>query len=47
MNAIGRSRIINVLEVVGASMGLHQEDHYKTMKIKQDVDAIIGDSADS
>ena len=39
-------KIMNVLEVVGESMGFHQEDHYKTLKIKQDVDAIITDSAD-
>jgi heterodisulfide reductase subunit D len=39
-------RILNVLDIVGASMGLHQDDHYKSMKIKQDVDAIIGDAAD-
>lgn len=39
-------RILNVLEIVGASMGLRQEDHYKAMKIKQDVDAIISDAAD-
>jgi hypothetical protein len=39
-------RILNVLEIVGASMGLQQHDHYKAMKIKQDVDAIIADAAD-
>jgi Fe-S oxidoreductase len=39
-------RIMNILEVIGASMGLSQEDHYKALKIKQDVDAIIADSAD-
>jgi hypothetical protein len=39
-------RIMNILEVVGASMGLHQDDHYKSLKIKQDVDAIITDAAD-
>jgi heterodisulfide reductase subunit D len=39
-------RILNVLDIVGTSMGLHQDDHYKTMKIKQDVDAIIGDASD-
>jgi heterodisulfide reductase subunit D len=39
-------RIMNVLEVVGESMGFSQEDHYKSLKIKQDVDAIIGDAAD-
>jgi hypothetical protein len=27
-------------------MGLHQDDHYKNLKIKQDVDAIITDAAD-
>jgi hypothetical protein len=27
-------------------MGFRQEDHYKALKIKQDVDAIITDSAD-
>ena len=35
-----------MLEIVGASMGLHQDDHYKLLKIKQDVDAIVTDSAD-
>src|SRR5262249_48144793 len=39
-------RIMNILEIVGASMGIHQDDHYKSLKIKQDVDAIITDSAD-
>jgi hypothetical protein len=38
-------QIINVLEVVGASMGLCQEDHYKRLKVKQDVDAILADCA--
>ena len=39
-------KIMNILEVVGESMGFRQEDHYKNLKIKQDVDAIIGDAAD-
>jgi len=39
-------RIVNILEVVGASMGLAREDHYKNLKIKQDVDAILADAAD-
>ena len=39
-------KIMNILEVVGESMGLRQEDHYKSLKIKQDVDAIIADSGD-
>ena len=37
---------MNILEVVGESMGLRQDDHYKALKIKQDVDAIVADSAD-
>ena len=39
-------RIVNILEIVGESMGLFREDHYKHLKIKQDVDAIVADSAD-
>jgi len=39
-------RILNILELVGASMGLAREDHYKNLKIKQDVDAILADAAD-
>ena len=39
-------KIMNILEIVGSSMGIHQDDHYKSLKIKQDVDAIITDAAD-
>jgi len=39
-------RIVNILEIVGASMGFAREDHYKNLKVKQDVDAILADSAD-
>ena len=39
-------RILNILEIVGASMGFAREDHYKNLKVKQDVDAILADSAD-
>jgi len=39
-------QIVNILEIVGAAMGLHQEDHYKHLKLKQDVDAIFEDCAD-
>jgi len=39
-------KIMNILEVIGESMGFRQEDHYKNLKIKQDVDAIISDSTD-
>jgi hypothetical protein len=39
-------KILNILEIVGESMGLRQDDHYKKLKIKQDVDAIIADASD-
>jgi hypothetical protein len=36
-------RIINILEVVGESMGLHRPDRYKELKIMQDADQIVTD----
>jgi Fe-S oxidoreductase len=39
-------RIVNVLDIVGESMGLVEEDHYKRLKIMQDADAIIADCRD-
>src|SRR5262249_42756680 len=36
-------RIMNVLEIVGGSMGLHHDDHFKRLKMLQDVDAIAAD----
>jgi heterodisulfide reductase subunit D len=39
-------QVLNALEIVGASMGLAHEDHYKRLKLKQDVDAIVADCAD-
>lgn len=39
-------RILNVLEIIGASMGLHEEDHFKRLKIMQDADAILKDCGD-
>ena len=39
-------RILNVLEVIGESMGFRQEDHYKHLKVMQDADAIVADAAD-
>src|SRR6202000_919083 len=39
-------RIINVLEIVGESMGIKQDDHYKHLKVMQDADAIVKDAAD-
>jgi Fe-S oxidoreductase len=39
-------QIINILEIVGASMGLRHEDRYKRLKILQDADAIVADCQD-
>jgi Fe-S oxidoreductase len=39
-------RIINVLEIVGESMGLRHEDQFKRLKMMQDVDAIMADCGD-
>jgi len=39
-------RIINILDIVGASMGLHHDDTFKRLKIMQDADAIIADCQD-
>jgi len=39
-------RIVNVLEIIGESMGLHEDDHYKRLKVMQDADAILADCND-
>jgi hypothetical protein len=39
-------RIINVLEIVGESMGLHYDDRFKRLKLMQDVEAIAADCQD-
>jgi Fe-S oxidoreductase len=39
-------RILNMLEIVGASMGLHRDDGYKRLKIMNDVEAIMADCQD-
>jgi hypothetical protein len=39
-------RILNILEIVGESMGFREEDRYKNLKMTQDVDAIISDCHD-
>jgi heterodisulfide reductase subunit D len=39
-------RIMNIYEIVGASMGLHEDDHFKRLKMMQDVDAIMADCRD-
>ena len=40
------ARIVNVLDIVGASMGLSQADQFKRLKMMQDADAIVADCAD-
>jgi Fe-S oxidoreductase len=39
-------QILNMYEIVGASMGLHQDDRFKRMKIMQDADAVLADCQD-
>ncbi len=39
-------RILNVLEIVGESMGFRQDDRYKHLKVMQDADVIVMDAAD-
>jgi hypothetical protein len=39
-------RIMNMLEIVGESMGIHHDDHFKRLKLLQDADAIAADCQD-
>jgi heterodisulfide reductase subunit D len=39
-------RIMNIYEIVGASMGLHRDDRFKRLKMMQDADAILADCRD-
>jgi heterodisulfide reductase subunit D len=39
-------RIVNLLEIVGASMALHRDDRYKHLKMMQDADAILAECRD-
>ena len=39
-------RIVNVLEIVGESMGLRRQDRYKELKIMQDADQIVAEWSD-
>ena len=39
-------RILNILEVLGQSMGLHNHDRYKELKLTQDADLIVRECAD-
>ena len=38
--------IVNVLEVIGASMGISHPDHYKRLKLLQDVDLVMAECRD-
>jgi hypothetical protein len=37
---------MNMYEIVGASMGLHQDDRFKRLKTMQDAEAILADCRD-
>ncbi len=37
---------MNILEIVGASMGLSHDDQFKRLKMLQDVDAIVAECQD-
>jgi heterodisulfide reductase subunit D len=39
-------RIVNILEIVGESMGLHRDDRYKQLKLLQDADQIAAECSD-
>jgi len=39
-------RIVNLLEIVGESMGLHRDDRYKQLKLMQDADQIVAECSD-
>jgi heterodisulfide reductase subunit D len=39
--------IVNFMELIGESMGLHREDLFKRYKLMQDVDAILAASKDT
>ena len=39
-------RILNVLEVLGQSMGLHRHDRHKELKVTQDADLIVQECSD-
>ena len=39
-------RIMNMLEIVGESMGIHHDDRFKRLKLQQDADAIAADCQD-
>jgi len=40
-----RFEVLNFLELIGESMGLHHDDHFRRMKALADVDAMIAEAA--
>jgi hypothetical protein len=44
--AVRPFKIMNLLDIVGESMGIHHDDTYKRLKIMNDVDAIAEDCRD-
>lgn len=38
--------VVNFLELIGESMGIRREDHFKRLKKMQDVDAVLADVSD-
>src|SRR5262249_7165448 len=39
-------RIVNLLEIVGESMGLAQHDRFKELKLMQDADHVVAECSD-
>jgi heterodisulfide reductase subunit D len=39
-------QVLNIYEIVGASLGLHYDDHFKRLKMMQNADAILADCRD-
>jgi heterodisulfide reductase subunit D len=39
-------QVLNILEIVGAAMGIREEDHYKRLKKLQDADLILAECRD-
>jgi heterodisulfide reductase subunit D len=39
-------RIVNILELLGQSMGLHQHDRFKELKMMQDADLVVAECSD-
>jgi Ni2+-binding GTPase involved in maturation of urease and hydrogenase len=37
---------MNMYEIIGSSMGLHEDDRFKRLKMMQDADAILADVRD-